>query len=1728
MESTGASGPVVRIFGGVGVYGVDGPVSIGGPRQRRLLALLAIRPDSVVSIDWLAENLWDDEDRPKETAPALRTYVSRLRTALPEVAQEWIETEAAGYRFTAPAEAVEHRQFGLLREQARRARDLEDPQTSNVLLDEALALFRGDPFRELEDLDWARADIERLHLDRLEMHEERWESALALGRHTQIIGELAAFTTEHGLRERAARQYALALHRSGRTTEALRVIDDHRRTLADQSGLEPSSDITDLEQALLTGDPSLDVEKVGRPLRGYRLLEEIGTGAFSVVWRGMQPSVDREVAIKQIRSELASQPDFIRKFEAEAHLVARIEHPHIVPLIDFWRDPDSAYLVMRWLRGGTLERRLDDGPLSVPETLQVARQIGDALSAAHQQNIVHRDVKAGNILFDEADNAFLTDFGIALEVAESGGPEAALSPGSPAYSSPEQIRRERLGPEADVFSLGVVIFECLTGSLPFGDSTSLEQLVDRQLHMPYPTLASLRPDVPASLSEAVAKATSKDPADRFASVDAFIAALGSDVETSAPQAMVADDTPNPYKGLRAFDDGDADQFFGRESLVNELVSRLSGNTIRSRGLVVVGPSGSGKSSVVRAGLTPALRGGAVPGSSDWFVTTMVPGTDPFESLEAALLRIAVNPPASLLSQLRDGKRGILRAVRRCLDSDEGRALLVIDQFEEIFTGASAEDADAFLSALAVAVEDPTSPLRLVITLRADYYDRPLEHPAFARIVKETAVDVTPLAGDELERAIVEPARQLGVSFEAGLVARIAAETVAQPSPLPLLQHTLRELFDRRDSNTLTVAAYDEIGGLSGALAARAENLYAQADGSQQAAIRRIFGRMTNPGEESADLRRRVSISDLGDDPVNDWFLDQFGKARLITFDRDVTSREPTVEVAHEALLREWPRLVTWLAEDLDVLRSADAIAAAATVWDDGDREPTDLYRGGRLENAIDLALTAPDRLRAIDKEYIEASRASAEAERGKEQRRVRRLRRLVSGTALALVIALIAGAIAVREQNRASDKVVEADLATLISRSAALSSENPEVSILLALEAHRRDPKPETEQAILNALGSTTIPNRVASVPLLIPDLACNGSIGSSDGTVEWSIVGGMLVSKDSLTGEISEHGLAPTSCGWWMGDESADRRVFWTDDSVGPSDGASFAVSRIWLGPYDGPWELEKEYEVPLSDVGLKSSFRPTHRLIAGIFSPQSAQVVLLDDRTGEFVGAPISGGWDFLSVDANLDGTLYAVGFGTPNRPEGDGRTVIVNMVTGEEIFRVNTVVPFQNLGFDPRGGELVGVTFDGMIMTIDLDAQEIVSTVDTGLAGSIKVYVRDDGLLVVVSEGQIQLADRRAGFVDDPIELRNAIGSRFRPDGRVLVFTADGRDETIDLEGSALVEKRWEVDSFAGVAFNDGLAGAYEFPAGTPEVIDLDTGARTSTDLIDRTGEPFTPVKIYPEVDGIIALDLNNVVGRWEGDRMVEELALDGEPQTGTRYLDLWAVISFLPDEANNTITRRGTGWSGVVDLLNVAEGELGVIFSIDADLVSTVHPTRDGGVHVIDLDGRLHTYDSEGNLIGELETGIEQVGIITMDPTTGILAIAAPVQSIDLPSLAIVDPDRGLVDQLPGSASIVNLGFASDGELLAITGSDGTVRLWDVARRATAGLVWDGSGAIIGSPSWYDETTESIWVNSSGELLQIPVNPERWIERACELVGRDLTPDEWDRYVPGEGEVLSACG
>ena len=1549
--------------------------------------------------------------------------------------------------------------------------------------------------------------------------EERWEVSLALGRHTQITGELAAFTTEHSLRERGARQYALALHRSGRTTEALRVITQHRADLADQSGLEPSSAIVELEAALLSGDRSLDADTIGRPLRGYRLLEQAGTGAFSVVWRGVQPSVNREVAIKQIRSELASQPEFIRRFEAEAHLVARIEHPHIVPLIDYWRDPDSAYLVMRWLAGGTLELRLDEGPMTVGETLRLAREIGGALSAAHAHGVVHRDVKSPNILFDDAGNAFLGDFGIALTAQESSGSEAALSQGSPAYASPEQIRRETLGPRADIFSLGVVLFECLTGFLPFQNSRSVEDLVEHQLQTPYPLVSEWRDDVPASVVDAVARATSKDADDRFESVQKFLQALESDTD-DAPSEDVALDRldpqlANPYMGLLAFDDGDADRFFGRESLVNELVERLGGQSLRSRCLVVVGPSGSGKSSVVRAGLVPAIRSGAVARSADWFTTTLTPGTDPFESLEVALLRIAVNPPPSLVGQLRNGARGVLRGARRCLGSDDDRLLIVIDQFEEVFSSASSDDANSFMEALSVAVEDPTTPVRLVITLRADYYHRPLEHPAFARLVKETSVEVTPLAGDEMERAIVEPARGLGVEFEPGLAARIAAEAVGQPSPLPLLQYTLSELFERRAGGRLTANAYQEIGGLSGALSARAEGIYAEADEFHRGALRRVFGRMISPGAESADLRRRVPVAGFHHDLSATSVINSLGRARLVTFDRDSVTREPTVEVAHEALLREWPRLVGWLAQDVDLLRSVDAVAGAATVWDEGGRAESDLYRGGRLDNAAQLADSAAEHLRLIDREFIDASSSAAEIERRDEERGVRRLRQLVGGVGVALVIALVAGGVALWQRNdaraateRSQEANAEAEVATLIRRSS--EATDPKLAILLALEAQRVAPGPDTDQALLAALDGSGGLSTIASFPPLAEGLCATTTwVGwiAENGFAHAAAQNGQMVFRDLRTGEVIELGPMPgDGCGWWNGERGWDRRY-----------ALSGSGDRLWLGPFDGPWEVELELDGSM--FVEPRAFGRERFLLTG---PDSVQLV--DSLTGAFVGDAVEGVRDpaaFLARDGQV-----AVVVSISETSVDATSLLVLNPIDGTELVRGEIPARLARFEFDSEVAEGLAATDDGRLLTISLETAEVIA--DVALSGGpvYSVRTRQDGTVMVMStgpQGGLEVLDRRSGpLQDESVPLSNLTGGQWRADETLITWDSTLQVDVLDLEAESLVDRRLPYNGVGRVGqggppvsidVESGVAFVFD-DASQLRVIELATGDESALNLRTPTGDVFPAVDGGVVPGGFAQVSEDLEVALWIGEEMVDRKTLATEDGVTTEVTGgIGSRVAVGGRRADGTIE---------VHLVELGDGEIRDLFFIETEDVAGVFPTADGLI-ILGSDGTLTTYDVSGMITDEFASGLVESPLSAFDGSH-LIALVQPSSAGS--EVTIIDLDDESVRALPSFGQIENIVFARDGEMLVIQSFDGAVNLWDVAADAFAGTLWNGNGAGFGGP-WYEQATESIWVLTSEDIVRLPLDETVWHQRACEAAGRDLTQDEWDRLVPGGGPVQSAC-
>ena len=557
-----------------------------------------------------------------------------------------------------------------------------------------------------------------------------------------------------------------------------------------------------------------------------------------------------------------------------------------------------------------------------------------------------------------------------------------------------------------------------------------------------------------------------------------------------PHAEENAPVPNPYKGLRAFQESDAADFFGREALTGRLVSRLAEPTRLGRFLTVVGPSGSGKSSVVRAGLVPALRQGAVPQFLQWPVLDIMPGAHPFEEIEAALLRVAVNPPSSLMPQLKEDERGLLRAVKRALPGQQHGLVLVLDQFEEIFTLVEDEEMRRhFLDSLYASAADPNSPLVVVATLRADFYDRPLGYRQAGELLRDRAEVVLPMSAEELEKAIVLPAAQLGVGLETDLLAAVVQDTVMQPGALPLLQYALTELFELREGRLMTLRAYRASGGVHGALSRRAESLYAQLNDVEQEEARQMFLRLVMLGEGVEDTRRRARRAEIAgaarDEQALERVLELFGRHRLLTFDRDPVLQTPTVEVAHEALLQSWPRLRGWLDANRESLRTHRRLISATSEWVAAGNDTSFLAHGVRLAQFRDLGLEGHVALNDQEQQYLRASQeAEAQAEANREaqrqselqaahqlaetqQRAANQLRRraiFLSGTLLLVLlmagIAIYFGSqartLAGNEQAARLKAEQEGRLAT--SRelaAAALNNLNidPERSILLSLQA---------------------------------------------------------------------------------------------------------------------------------------------------------------------------------------------------------------------------------------------------------------------------------------------------------------------------------------------------------------------------------------------------------------------------------------------------------------------------------------------------------------------------------------------------------------------------------------------------------------------------------------------------------------------------------------------------
>ncbi len=440
--------------------------------------------------------------------------------------------------------------------------------------------------------------------------------------------------------------------------------------------------------------------------------------------------------------------------------------------------------------------------------------------------------------------------------------------------------------------------------------------------------------------------------------------------TTVNDAPKRDTEPrNPYKGLRAFRREDAQDFFGRDILIDELTATLEASLLAekkrsqsARLLAVVGPSGSGKSSVVMAGLLPRLQSGGLQGSELWiYLDPIVPGVHPIESLTLALAeKLSDKSLKTIRDDLENDSGRGLHLLATTLAKHEGtRVVLLVDQFEELFTlTASEEERGQFITLLINALTEPHGPVVILLTLRADFSDRPMHYPELGQLIEEHHKPVFAMSIKDLRTIIEQPAAlaDVQITFQGDLVSDLLFEVQGKVGALPLLQFTLDQLFQRRSGHQLTLQSYREIGGVKGALAKQAETTYAELPSEEHRRLARVlFLRLIDPGKTERDTtRRRAALSEFSLVPATQTRLlaetiEAFTAARLLTSNK--IAGVPTVEVSHEALISEWARLSDWLREAREDIRFQQSLSEDVAEWEQRDKPRDRLYRGSQLKEA---------------------------------------------------------------------------------------------------------------------------------------------------------------------------------------------------------------------------------------------------------------------------------------------------------------------------------------------------------------------------------------------------------------------------------------------------------------------------------------------------------------------------------------------------------------------------------------------------------------------------------------------------------------------------------------------------------------------------------------------------------------------------------------------------------
>ena len=1148
----------------------------------------------------------------------------------------------------------------------------------------------------------------------------------------------------------------------------------------------------------------------------------------------------------------------------------------------------------------------------------------------------------------------------------------------------------------------------------------------------------------------------------------------------------------PYKGLEAFQPQDAEFFFGREDLIADLAGRLAGSPF----LAVVGPSGSGKSSVVRAGLVPAIWAGAhgLAPRRDWKVLILTPGAHPLEELAVRLATERGLSPGSVLEDLRRDPHNLCLMVRQQLldESPDAKVVLIVDQAEEIFTLChDEEERRTFVELLAHAAEENTQTV-VILALRADFYGHCATYPSLAALVQDHQSLVGPMREGEIRRAIELPASRAGLQLEEGLVTRILDDVGSEPGSLPLLSHALLETWQRRQDHTMTMSVYLESGGVRGAIARTADAVYGQLEPAQQELARRIFLRLSEPGQGTEDTRRRASLSELlpgGDEQTAvEEVLDILARARLITVGLDV------VEVSHEALIREWPLLRRWLDEDREGLQIHRRLTDDSSEWMRYDRDPGMLYRGARLSAAQEWAEGREGFLSADEREFLDAARAARKSELERARQRQRRLMVVAATLAVLLGIAVVAAVFALGQRSRAQRQERSATARALVRSAEAEQDQRLDLALLLGLEAERTRSTPEGRSVLLSSV------QRARRILQFL-----RGHEGP---------VSDVAFSRDGkLLASIGEQG------GIRLWDPATRRPV---GAPLGrPGDAVAFGPGHVLAAgsSQNGTvrlWDVAARRpsgDFAAGDTVTDLSFSPDGKLLA-VGTGDGA--ILWDVAGRRQVGARLSTSNAFAAttVAFSPDGRRLAT---------GDAEAVRVWDVRTRAKIDLSSRSSIESIAFSPDGKALVAARKDDPPALWDLHRPASPPRLLRTLGTALSVAFSPDGSRIAAGDakGAVTLLDART-LRSLPVQLQGHTGPvrslAFSPNVRTLSSASD--DETVIL---------WDASSDPR-----GVVLAGTGPAAA--AVDADergvVAAARGTDLVvwtpaaNRLRRQTLPAQgLLLDVD--LSADGNKVAaGGQEGNVLVADLPgahvrrlPPRDPTLSEQVVDVAlsddaSMLAAAIQNGQVLLDRTNAPRLGAPLPSNGQQPPIALDLAISQDGKTLAAGREDGTIVLWDVTSR--------KLAGRpIVAPGNEVRSLAFNPD-GKLLLSATAETAA--RLWDVDGRRQSGEPLQARERLISVRFSPDGRLVAAGTENGAVVLFDVASRQPLGKPLEGHIGSVFSVAFAAGGTRLASAGADGRVLLWDVRP--WADedvlrtRACNLVGRNLTRSEWENAVPGK--------